>query len=89
MIKCDKEKEFEFFYHIKRFFYMVVEPTPKLIHKMFNLFRSLTVSSNFLNDRVRIRKIQFLGAISSEKEGQPGQGGTTQWKECITYTTST
>lgn len=53
------------------------------------LRRSLTVSSNFLNDQVRIRKIQFLGAISSSGDGQPGQGGTTQWKECISYTTST
>lgn len=52
-------------------------------------WRSFIVSSNFLNDQVRIRKIQYLGAITGNGDGQPGQGGTSQWKECISYTTST
>lgn len=52
-------------------------------------WRSFLVSSNFLNDQVRIRKIQYLGAVTGNGDGQPGQGGTAQWKECISYTTST
>lgn len=56
---------------------------------MIELNRSLTVSSNFLTDQVRMRKIQFLAAISGDGDGHPGQSGTMQWKECISYTTQT
>lgn len=52
-------------------------------------WRSFLVSSNFLNDQVRIRKIQYLSTITGNGDGQPGQSGTSQWKECISYTTST
>lgn len=66
----------------------LIEKTPKRIIANYFAWRSFIVSSNFLNDQVRIRKITYLTAISSSDD-QHGQGGTTQWKECVTYTAAT
>lgn len=66
----------------------VLKNTTKRTIANYFAWRSLLVSSNFLNDQVRIRKVAYLSSISSS-DGQPGQGGTTQWKECVTYTAST
>lgn len=52
------------------------------------MWRSMMVAANFLTDQVRMRKIFYLSSISSG-EGQPGQGGTSQWKECTSYTAAT
>lgn len=67
----------------------VLENTTKRTIANYFSWRSFIVSSNFLNDQVRIRKIQYLAAMTGNGDGQPGQGGTLQWRECISYTTST
>lgn len=67
----------------------ILENTPKRTIANYFAWRSFIVSSNFLNDLVRIRKIQYLGAVTGGSDGKPGQAGTSQWKECISYTTST
>lgn len=67
----------------------ILAKTSKRTIANYFCWRSFIVSSNFLNDLVRIRKIQYLSAITANGDGQPGQGGTSQWKECISYTTST
>lgn len=69
-------------------FSKMLKHTPRRIIANYFAWRSFIVSSNFLNDQVRIRKITYLTAISSSDD-QPGQGGTSQWKECVTYTAAT
>lgn len=66
----------------------VLAVTSKRTISNYFIWRSLVVSTNFLNDQVRFRKVAYMSSMS-EGDGQPGQGGTTQWKECITYTAST
>lgn len=66
----------------------VFETTTKRTIANYFMWRSIMVASNFLTDQVRMRKIFYLSSISSG-EGQPGQGGTSQWKECTTYTAAT
>lgn len=67
----------------------VLENTTRRTIANYFAWRSFLVSSNFLNDLVRIRKIQYLSAMTGNGDGKPGQGGTSQWKECISYTTAT
>lgn len=67
----------------------VLNTTSKRTIANYFMWRSVIVASNFLNDQVRIRKVAYMSAMSGGVNGQPGQGGTTQWKECITYTTQT
>ncbi|XP_031626240.1 neprilysin-2-like isoform X3 [Contarinia nasturtii] len=67
----------------------ILENTPKRTIANFFAWRSYIVSSNFLNDQVRIRKIQYLSSVTGNGDGKSGQAGTSQWKECISYTTST
>lgn len=67
----------------------ILENTTKRTIANYFAWRSFLVSSNFLNDQVRIRKVLYLTAMTTTGDGQPGQGGTSQWKECISYTTST
>lgn len=67
----------------------VLKNTTKRTIANYFAWRSFIVSSNFLNDQVRIRKIQYLAAMTGNGNGQQGQGGTSQWKECISYTTTT
>lgn len=66
----------------------VLAVTSKRTIANFFVWRSTLVASNFLNDQIRMRKIGFLTAMSSGK-GEAGQGGTTQWKECTSYTSAT
>lgn len=74
--------------YFERLAFILQNTTKRTIANYF-AWRSFIVSSNFLNDLVRIRKIQYLSAMTGNGDGQPGQGGTSQWKECISYTTST
>ncbi|XP_055296410.1 neprilysin-2-like isoform X2 [Sitodiplosis mosellana] len=74
--------------YFERLAFILQNTTKRTIANYF-AWRSFIVSSNFLNDLVRIRKIQYLSAMTGNGDGQPGQSGTSQWKECISYTTST
>lgn len=74
--------------YFERLAFILQNTTKRTIANYF-AWRSFIVSSNFLNDLVRIRKIQYLSAMTGGGDGQPGQSGTSQWKECISYTTST
>lgn len=69
----------------------VLAVTSKRTIANFFVWRSALGASNFLTDQIRMRKIGFLLAMSSGGKGESGQGqgGTTQWKECTTYTAAT
>lgn len=66
----------------------ILASTSKRTIANYFMWRSLGVSSNFLNDQVRMRKVMYLGSMS-QSDGQPGQSGTTQWRECVSYTAAT
>lgn len=66
----------------------VLASTTKRTIANYFMWRSLGVASNFLNDQVRMRKVIYLSSMS-QSDGQPGQSGTSQWRECVSYTSAT
>lgn len=65
----------------------VLEMTSKRTIINYMIWRSLLLSSTFLNNEVRMRKNKFL--ISQRSQNEMLDTYSPLWKECVSYTAST